>query len=82
MVATNKQLLISESRADSNRCTPYRGKPDQYDMYAFHTIPCTPSVCFLQAVLVRGNLLRVVNGVERILQLPRKYAPNSTSQPG
>jgi hypothetical protein len=23
-------ILISESRGDSNRCTPYRGKPDQY----------------------------------------------------
>jgi hypothetical protein len=30
MTATNKRLLISESRGDSNRCTPYRGKPDQH----------------------------------------------------
>jgi hypothetical protein len=30
MTATNKQLLISESHGDSNRCTPYRGKPDQH----------------------------------------------------
>jgi hypothetical protein len=28
--ATNKRLLISESHGDSNRCTPCRGKPDQY----------------------------------------------------
>jgi hypothetical protein len=28
--ATNKRLLISESRGDSNRCTPYREKPDQH----------------------------------------------------
>jgi hypothetical protein len=27
---TNKQLLISESHGDSNRCTPCRGKPDQH----------------------------------------------------
>jgi hypothetical protein len=26
----NKRLLISESHDDSNQCTPYRGKPDQY----------------------------------------------------
>jgi hypothetical protein len=32
---TNKQLLISESHGDSNRYTPYRGKPNQ------HTI-CPP----------------------------------------
>jgi hypothetical protein len=30
MTATNKRLLISESRGDSNRCTPCRGKPDQH----------------------------------------------------
>jgi hypothetical protein len=32
--ATNKRLLISESRGDSNWCTPYRGKPNQYVTYA------------------------------------------------
>jgi hypothetical protein len=30
MTATNKRLLISESHSDSNRCTNYRGKPDQH----------------------------------------------------
>jgi hypothetical protein len=30
MTVTNKRLLISESRIDSNRCTPYRGKPNQH----------------------------------------------------
>jgi hypothetical protein len=30
MTATNKRLLISKSHDDSNRCTPCRGKPDQY----------------------------------------------------
>jgi hypothetical protein len=34
MAATNKRLLISESRSDLNRCTPCRGKPNQH---AFHT---------------------------------------------
>jgi hypothetical protein len=48
MTATNKQLLIFESRGDLNRCTPCRGKPDQHDMYASHANPRTPSV--------RGNL--------------------------
>jgi hypothetical protein len=42
MVATNKQLLISESRGDSNRCTPYRGNPDQHDTYASCTSPRMP----------------------------------------
>jgi hypothetical protein len=30
MTVTNKRLIISESHGDSNRCTPYRGKPDQH----------------------------------------------------
>jgi hypothetical protein len=37
MIITKKWLLISESRDDSNRCTPYRGKPDQH---ATH-FPCS-----------------------------------------
>jgi hypothetical protein len=30
MTAINKQLLISESHSDSNRCIPCRRKPDQH----------------------------------------------------
>jgi hypothetical protein len=41
MAATNKHILISESHSDLNRCTPYRGKPDQHDTYAFHASPRT-----------------------------------------
>jgi hypothetical protein len=63
MAATNKQLLISESHGSSNRCTPCRGKPDQYDTYSSHVSPRTPSVRFLRAVPVRDNLSRVVNRV-------------------
>jgi hypothetical protein len=55
MEATNKRLLISESHGDSNRCTPYRGKPDQHDTYASNATPRTPGVRFLWAVPVRGN---------------------------
>jgi hypothetical protein len=62
---TNKRLLISESRGDSNRCTPCRGKPDQYDTYASHTSSHTPDVRFLRAVPVRGNLPRAADRVGR-----------------
>jgi hypothetical protein len=82
MAATNKRLLISESHDDSNRCTPCKGKSDQYDTYAFHTNPRTPGVRFLWAIPVCGNLSRVTHRVGRILLLPRKSAPDSTSQPG
>jgi hypothetical protein len=53
---TNKRLLISESHGDSNRCTPYRGKPDQHATYASHSSPRTSGICFLRAVPVRDNL--------------------------
>jgi hypothetical protein len=39
MTATNKRLLISESRSNSNRCTPCREKPDQHNTYASHASP-------------------------------------------
>jgi hypothetical protein len=52
MAATNKRLLISESRDDSNRCTCCRGKSNQLDMYASHTGPHTLNVRFLRAIPV------------------------------
>jgi hypothetical protein len=42
MAATNKRLLISESRGDSNRCTPYTKKSDQHItlfMLDLHRVP-------------------------------------------
>jgi hypothetical protein len=62
-IVTNKRLLISESRDDSNRCTPCKGKPDQYATYASHTSPCMHGVRFLWAVPVHGNLSWVINRV-------------------
>jgi hypothetical protein len=56
MRATNKRLLISESHGDSNRCTPYSGKPDQHNTYASHASPCMLGVCLLRVVPIRGNL--------------------------
>jgi hypothetical protein len=82
MAATNKRLLISESRSDSNRRTPCRGKPNQHDTYASHASPRTLGVRFLRAVPVRDNLLRVTDKVGQILLLPRKSALDSTFQPG
>jgi hypothetical protein len=56
MTTTNKQLLISESHNDLNRCTPCRGKPDQHATYASHSSPRMSGVHFLRAVPVRDNL--------------------------
>jgi hypothetical protein len=63
MAATNKRLLISESRGDSNWCTSCKEKPDQHDMYASHVNPRTPGVRFLWSVPVRGNPSRVTDRV-------------------
>jgi hypothetical protein len=38
MTATNKRLLISEIRGDSNRCTPNRGKLDQHVTHLPHSV--------------------------------------------
>jgi hypothetical protein len=70
MAAMNKRLLISESRGGSNRCTPCREKPDQYDTYASHASLRTPSVRFIRTVPVGDNLSRVTDMVGRILLLP------------
>jgi hypothetical protein len=80
-IVTNKRLLISESRDDSNRCTPYRGKPDTHDTYAFRASPCMPYVRFLRAVHVCGNLSQAIISVGRTLLLPRERAPDTTSSP-
>jgi hypothetical protein len=56
ITATNKRSLISESRGDSNRCIPCRGKPKQHVTYASHSSPHMPGVRFLRAVPVCDNL--------------------------
>jgi hypothetical protein len=50
MTATNKRLLISKSRGDSNRYTPYRGKPDQH------------ATRFLRLVRVWSRTVRISHG--------------------
>jgi hypothetical protein len=77
MTVTNKRLLISKSRDDSNRCTPCRGKPDQHDTYASHTSPRMLGVRFLGAVSVRGNLSWDIDRFGQIPLLPRKRAPDT-----
>jgi hypothetical protein len=50
MTVTNKRLLISESHGDLNRCTPYRGKPDQHVTH------------FPRSVRVRSTTIRISRG--------------------
>jgi hypothetical protein len=64
--ATNKRLLISESRSDSNRCTPYRGKLDTHNTYAFRTSPRTALIHFRRAVPIRDNLSCWPNRIRQI----------------
>jgi hypothetical protein len=82
MAATIKQLLISESRGDSNRCTPCRGKPDQHDTYASHANSRTPSVRFLRGSPHTWQPFASRQQGWTNALLPRKSAPDSTSQPG
>jgi hypothetical protein len=80
MTVTNKRLLISESRGDSNQCTPCRGKPDQHDTYASHASARTPGVRFLRAVPVRGNLSRSLQQRWTEPLLPRKKGSRHNPQ--
>jgi hypothetical protein len=50
MTATKKQLRISESHSNSNRCTPCRGKPDQH------------ATCFPRSVHVWPLTIRISCG--------------------
>jgi hypothetical protein len=76
-IAMNKRLLISESRGDSNRCAPCKGKPDTHDTYASRVNPHMPHVCFLRAEYIPGNLSVAINSVGWTLLLLRKGAPNT-----
>jgi hypothetical protein len=81
MAATNTRLLISESRGNSNRCTPYREKPDQHDTYTSHASPRTPGVCFMWAVHIRGNLSHRSNRVGQIHRSREKVIPTPPPSP-
>jgi hypothetical protein len=50
LTATNKRLLICESHGNSNRCTSYRGKPDQH------------AKCFPCSVYVWASTIRISRG--------------------
>jgi hypothetical protein len=76
--ATNKRLLISVSHADSNWCTPCRGKLDIHDTYASHANPPTPYIHFLRAIHVQGNISQAIINVGQTLLLSRKRAPDTT----
>jgi hypothetical protein len=79
MTTTNKWLLISKSRGDSNRCTPCRGNPDQHDTYVSHVSPCMPDVRFLRMVPVCGNLSWDADRFRQIPLLPRKRLPTQST---
>jgi hypothetical protein len=80
MADTNKRLLISESRGDSNRCTPCRGKPDQHATYAFHDSPRTWRMLSAGGPRTWQPFTLTQQSWTDSL-LPRKSASDSTSQP-
>jgi hypothetical protein len=82
MAATNKRLLISESRGDSNRCTPCWGKPDQHNTYAFHVSPYTPVIRFLWAIHVHGNHSRSHQQCRTDPTAPKNQCSRRNPQPG
>jgi hypothetical protein len=67
MTSTNKRLLISESRGDSNRCTPCRGKPDQHATW----FPRSVCVCSKTIRISRGPHIATLR--ETLTDLDRSH---------
>jgi hypothetical protein len=59
MVATNKRLIISESRGDSNRCTPYR----ENLINTTHTLPTPVHVCPVYASCGQSTYVATIHEV-------------------
>jgi hypothetical protein len=66
MTVTNKRLLISESRGDSNWCTPCRGKPDQHVTRFPHSVHVWPKTIHISRGLHIATLHTIVNRFEQI----------------
>jgi hypothetical protein len=66
MTATNKRLLISESRGDSNRCTPCRGKPDQHATRFPRSVRIWSKTIRISRGLHITTFLTVINRFEQI----------------
>jgi hypothetical protein len=77
MTATNKRLLISESRGDLNRCIPCRGKSDQHDTYASHASSHTLDVRFPRWSPYVATFRAVINRFEQI-HCPREGLPTQS----
>jgi hypothetical protein len=76
----DKQLLISESRGDLNRCTPYRGNLINMP-HTFHAQFVWPSSIRISRGPCISTFCESSTGFDRCTA-PEKSAPNSTSQPG
>jgi hypothetical protein len=66
MTGTNKQLLISESRGDSNRCTPYRGKPNQHATHFSRSVRVWSTIIRISRGPHKATFHTVINRFEQI----------------
>jgi hypothetical protein len=65
MTATNKRLLVSESRGDSNRYTPCRGKPDQHTTRFPHSVHVWTSTIHISHGPHIATYREVINRVQQ-----------------
>jgi hypothetical protein len=73
MTAKNKQLLTSESRGDSNRCTPCRKKPDQHAIRFSRSVHVWVKTIHISRVSHIATFHTVINRFEQI-HCPREQA--------
>jgi hypothetical protein len=66
MTATNKRLLISESRGDLNQYTPYRGKPDQHATHFLRLVCIWSTIIHISRGPHIATFRTVVNRFEQI----------------
>jgi hypothetical protein len=66
MTAINKQLLISESHDDSNRCTPCRGKSDQHATRFSYSVHIWTKTIRISRGLYITVFHKVINRFEQI----------------
>jgi hypothetical protein len=81
MAVTNKRLLISESRGDSNRCTPCRGNPINKTRTLPTPVHVRPTYAFCGRSSYVATFRESSTGLDGCTA-PEKNAPDSTSQPG
>jgi hypothetical protein len=79
MTATNKRLLIFESRDDSNQCTPCKGKPDQQAIHFPRSVYVWSTTIHISRDPHITTFYTVVNRFEQIHRTREERLPTQST---